>query len=161
MCPQTSGSPHLSSSEEAQIQKLYQSVIDGWNHRDSRQMAAGFDPEGFIIGFDGTHHFGQKAIEAEIGRIFADHPTPPFIVKIKRIRFLTQDVAQLEAMVGMIPPEHHDLDPKLHAYQVLTAVRKGGHWTVAHFQNTPAQLHGRPEEVASITRELNNMVRLG
>lgn len=154
MCPQFSGSPYATGSEESQIQKLYLSVIEGWNQRDSKKMAAGFDADGLIIGFDGTHHAGSKEIEESVGQIFHDHVTPPYLVKVKRIWFLTPDVAQLEAIVGMIPPQKKEIDPKLHAFQVMTAVRRSGRWTIVHFQNTPAQLHGRPAEVEAMTQEL-------
>lgn len=154
MCPQSSGSPYAANTDEAQIEKLYLSMIEGWNHRDSQKMAAAFDDEGIIIGFDGTHHNGAEDIEESVGRIFRDHATPPFLIKVKSIRMLTADVAQLEAIVGMIPPGKEELDPGLHAYQVMTAVRRPRRWMIAHLQNTPAQLHGRPKDVEALSQEL-------
>lgn len=158
MCPQSSGSPYLANSDEDRIHKLYQSVIDGWNQRDARKMAAGFDQDGLLIGFDGTHHRGPDHIIGSVGQIFKDHLTPPFVTRVKALRLLTADVAILEAIVGMVPHGKTELDPKLNAFQVMTAVRKGSQWHVALFQNTPAQLHGRPEEVDAMTHDLNNYV---
>ncbi|MDQ3232423.1 MAG: SgcJ/EcaC family oxidoreductase [Pseudobdellovibrionaceae bacterium] len=154
MCPQFSGSPYGASSDEAQIEKLYLSVIEGWNQRDSKKLAAPFEADGLIIGFDGTHHCGARAIEDSVGQIFRDHAPPPFLAKVKSIRFLTPDVAQLEAIVGMIPPQKTEIDPKLNAYQIMTAVRRSKQWMVAHFQNTPAQLHGQPEAIQLMTLEI-------
>lgn len=154
MCPQSSGSPYAASTEEAQIEKLYLSMIEGWNQRDSQKMAAAFDDEGLIIGFDGTHHCGAQDIEESIGRIFHDHATPLYLIKVKSIRFLTADVAQLEAIAGMIPPGKKELDPKLNAFQVMTAIRRSRRWVIAHLQNTPAQLQGQPEAVEALSQAL-------
>ncbi|HET9241458.1 MAG TPA: SgcJ/EcaC family oxidoreductase [Oligoflexus sp.] len=154
MCPQTSGSPYPASAEEAQIEKLYLSMIEGWNQRDAQKLAAAFDDDGMIIGCDGTHHSGAQEIEESIARIFRDHATPPFLIKVKSIRMLTADVAQLEALVGMIPPGKEELDPKLHAFQVMTAVRRTRRWTIKHLQNTPAQLHSQPGALDALSHEL-------
>ncbi|WP_141730983.1 SgcJ/EcaC family oxidoreductase [Oligoflexus tunisiensis] len=154
MCPQYSGSPYAVGTEEAQIEKLYQSMIEGWNQRDAIKLAAAFADDGLIIGFDGTHHHGARDIEESIGTIFRDHPTPPFLFKVKDIRFLTPDVAQLEAIVGMVPPGQKELNPALNAFQMMTAVRRERRWVIACFQNTPAQLHGRPEALDAMTQEI-------
>jgi len=34
------------------------------------------------------------------------------------------------------------------------AARQGGHWRVELFQSTPAALHGRPDAVQAMSREL-------
>jgi uncharacterized protein (TIGR02246 family) len=154
MCPQFSGSPYAASTEEAQIEKLYRDMIEGWNQRDAQKMVASFDDEAVIIGYDGSHHQGAHAMEEAMSQIFHDHLTPPYLAKVKRIRFLTRDVAQLEAIVGMIPPGKEELDPRLNAWQVITAIRKGRLWRIVHFQNTPAQFHGRPQAVEAMSREL-------
>jgi uncharacterized protein (TIGR02246 family) len=153
MCPQFSGSSYA-GSEEAPIEQLYRDMIEAWNQRDSKKMAAAFDADAFIIGFDGTQHRGAKDFEDSVGQIFLHHVTPPYLSKIKSVRFLTADVAQLEAIVGMIPPQKTELDPKLHALQVMTAVRRSRQWVIVHFQSTPAQFHGRPELAAAMTQEI-------
>ena len=74
---------------------------------------------------------------------------------------LTTDVAIIRAIAGMVPAGKTELEPKLHAVQRLTAVsRRPGEWSIALFQTTPAQLHGRPEAVAALTAELD-AVRAG
>jgi len=117
-------------------------------------LASAFDADGLMVGFDGTLHRGAKEIEDSMGQIFRQHPTPPYMTKVKSVRFLSQDVAQLEALVGMIPPQKTELDPKLNAFQVMTAVRRAKQWAMAHFQTTPAHSHGRPEAVAAMTQEI-------
>jgi hypothetical protein len=59
----------------------------------------------------------------------------------------------------MAPPGKTALDPKLHAIQRLTAVHRGGDWRIALLQSTPAAFHGRPDEVAQLTAELEAVPR--
>lgn len=62
--------------------------------------------------------------------------------------------ALLHAVVGMVPPGGDDVMPDHHAVQVLVGRHEHGQWRALSFQNTPAQLHGRPEAVDSLTDEL-------
>jgi hypothetical protein len=54
----------------------------------------------------------------------------------------------------MVPPGAADLNPALNALQTVVAVRSDADWQVELMQTTPAQLHGRPEEVERMTTEL-------
>jgi hypothetical protein len=42
--------------------------------------------------------------------------------------------------------------------QTLIAVKRDGQWRIVLFQNTPAQLHGRPELVQAMTEELRQLL---
>lgn len=55
---------------------------------------------------------------------------------------------------GMVPPGKVDINPNLNALQSLTAVRSDHGWRVAHFHNTPAAFHGRPEAVEALSAVL-------
>lgn len=141
---------------EDEVRKLYQDLIDAWNSRSASDMAALFHDEGVSIGFDGSEMIGPAAIESELARIFAEHPTAPYIVKVKAGLLLSSEVALLRAIAGMVPPGKNDLDSKLNAIQSLVA-RKEDVWRVILFQNTPAQFHGRPEMVQQMTDELREV----
>jgi hypothetical protein len=54
----------------------------------------------------------------------------------------------------MVPSDKDDIDPAVNAVQTLIAVRKGGGWKVALFQNTPAALHAKADAVKKLTEEL-------
>jgi hypothetical protein len=41
---------------------------------------------------------GQPAIEATLRDIFASHPTPHYVSKIREVRFLSPDVSVLRAV---------------------------------------------------------------
>jgi uncharacterized protein (TIGR02246 family) len=139
---------------ETAIADLYHQLLDAWNRRDAAAFAKLFAPDGSLVGFDGSPIDGRAEIESHLRPIFADHPTAAYVGKIREVRFLSDDTALLRAVVGMIPPGQHDINPATNAIQSLVAVRQNGEWVIAHYQNTPAQFHGRPEESAALTNEL-------
>jgi uncharacterized protein (TIGR02246 family) len=115
-----------------------------------------FAEDGAIVGFDGSQIAGRAAIAAELGRIFADHATGAYVGKVRSVRPLGSGAALLRAVAGMVPAGRSDLEPRLNAVQTLVAERREGTWCAVLYQNTPAQLHGRPELVAELTEELRH-----
>ena len=144
-------------TDEAEVVRLYATLIAGWNDRSSEAFAARFAADGTVVGFDGSEQQGRDAIAAEMDRIFADHETAPYVAKVKSVRLLGSGVAMLRAIVGMIPPGESDLEPARNAHQTVLAVRENGEWRIALFQNTPAQFHGRPDLVEAMTQELRDV----
>ncbi|MFD2170448.1 SgcJ/EcaC family oxidoreductase [Tumebacillus lipolyticus] len=142
------------TAEEYEVTALYQRLIESWNKRDADAMSATFAEDGEQIGFDGSQLVGRPTIASHLQQIFTDHITPPFVCKLRSVRFLSAEVADLRAIAGMIPPGQSDLNPSLNTHHTLLAVKREGEWRIALFQNTPAQFHGRPELVAEMTAEL-------
>ncbi len=151
--PQDSPSP-----DEIEVRELYRQMLDGWNKRSADAFAAPIAEDGDLIGFDGSQLNGRSEIVSILQRIFADHPTVPYVSKVKSVRFLSPEVAVLRAIVGMIPPAQPDLDPNLNALQTLIASKRDGQWRIVLFQNTPAQFHGRPDLVQQMTEELRQLL---
>ncbi len=58
----------------------------------------------------------------------------------------------------MHPPDQKEINPAANAIQSLVAVRASSGWRIAHFQNTPAQFHGRPELADALTEELRQLL---
>jgi uncharacterized protein (TIGR02246 family) len=143
--------------DEQEVRELYRRLLDGWNRRDAAAMAALFTENGNVVGFDGSQLSGPGEIAAVLGKIFAEHQTPPFVDIVREVRSLSPDVALLRATVGMVPPGQAELNPALNAIQSLVAARRGGQWRIELFQNTPAAFHGRPEEVQKLTDELRRV----
>lgn len=141
------------------IRDLYERLIAAWNDRDARGMADLYSEEGMQIGFDGSKAAGREEIFNSLAPIFADHPTPPFITKVKSVRAIGAETAILHAIAGMIPPGKSDIEPAVNAYHTLVASKKNGTWQIELFQNTPAQFHGRPELVEQMTDELRERLR--
>lgn len=144
--------------EEAAVRALHRAMLEGWNRRDAAACAAPFAVDALVIGFDGSEMLGRTAIAEAFRQIFAHHETGKYVWKVREVRLLASEVALLRAVVGMVPAGRTELDPALNAIQVLVAVRSQGQWRIASFQNTPAQFHGRPEMVESLTRELAELL---
>src|SRR5687767_14882232 len=103
------------------VDALYQQLIHAWNHRSARRMAEQFTERGELIGFDGSQATGREEILSHLQPIFENHPTPPFVSKVKDIRLLSSDIAILRAIAGMIPHGESDLRQELNAHQTLVA----------------------------------------
>jgi uncharacterized protein (TIGR02246 family) len=153
-----SNQPQPRSADESALRALHAGLLDAWNRRNALDYAALFAEDANLVGFDGSQIDGRPAIVAEIGRIFADHPTAVYVGKVREIRQLSPDIALLRAVVGMVPPGQADLNPAVNAIQSLVAVRLAGAWRVALFQNTPAQFHERPELAQQLTDELRELL---
>lgn len=146
--------PATMSDDERAVRALYSVLLRAWNERDAEAFAALFLAEGSIIGYDGSIVDGQAEIARHIGDIFRHHQTPIYIVRVKRVRFLTPEIAIVRGYVGMPTVSALVINPTLNAIQSLVAQRVDGVWRIALFQNTPAQFHGRPDLVAEMTAEL-------
>lgn len=144
--------------DKAQIEELYKQLLDSWNKQDAKRYAACFAENGSVVGFDGSQMDGKEEITSEIDKIFADHQTAAYVSKVQEVRFLSSDVALLRAVAGMVPPGEKKLNPAANAIQSLVVVKNSTGWGIAHFHNTPAQFHGRPEQAETLIRELQEMV---
>jgi uncharacterized protein (TIGR02246 family) len=145
--------------DEIAVVRLYQRLLEGWNNRHAEDMAAPFAEESEMIGFDGSEASGRAEVQAHLAPIFAHHKTPQYYASIKSVQLLTADAAILRAYAGLVPEGAADLDPKLTAQHALTAVKRDGIWSIALFQNTPAQFHLEPERKAQINEELRKLIR--
>jgi len=138
-----------------EVRNLYTALLDAWNRRDAVGMAALYSVSGTQVGFDGSVANGAEEIEAHLTPIFADHPTPRFVAKVREVRELGPNAAMLRAIAGMILPGKGDINGGTNAIQALVASRDdAGRWRVEMFQNTPAAFHGRADERAKLTAEL-------
>jgi uncharacterized protein (TIGR02246 family) len=140
--------------EEERIRGLYQQLLDAWNRRGAEAMARLFSDDAIVVGFDGSQMTGARAVEEELGRIFRDHVPARYVGLVRSVSFPTPEVAVLHAVAGMVPPGRREIKPENNAVQVLTAVKRDGHWTIAAYQNTPARFDGRPQLARELTAEL-------
>jgi uncharacterized protein (TIGR02246 family) len=143
---------------EAEVSDLYSALLDAWNRHDAAAYASLFSDDGYVVGFDGSEMTGREEIERSLAGIFADHETGRYVGKLRDQRTISDDVAMLHAVAGLVPAGQLDLNPDLNAIQVLVARREDAAWRVMLFQNTPAQFHGRPEAVEALTNELRALV---
>jgi uncharacterized protein (TIGR02246 family) len=145
--------------EDREVVFVYRRLLGAWNSKSAGDMAALFDADGYIVGFDGSQHIGAENIESEIGSILADHATARYVAKVRAVRLLTPDVAVLRAVAGMVPPGQGDLNPAVNVVQTLVVVKRAGRWRIAVYQNTPAAYHGRTNLRDELTEELRQVLR--
>lgn len=136
------------------IAPLYDRLVDGWNRCDGPAMAELFSENGSMVGFDGSQVDGRREIESHLSGIFAHHRPAEFVVIVRDIRMFTPDSALLRAVAGMVPTGKTEIMPAVDAIQSLVVSRHGDDWRIELFQNTPAAWHGRPEDFARLTAEL-------
>jgi uncharacterized protein (TIGR02246 family) len=154
----THGSP---AADQEAVRALYRGLMDAWNRRSASAFAALFLADGSQVGFDGSQAEGTDEIAAHLGAVFADHETAAYVTQIRSVRILAPQVALLRAVAGMVPPGQADINPAVNAVHALVAVEQDGAWQIAHFQNTPAQFHGRPDLAEALTAELRAVLRAG
>jgi uncharacterized protein (TIGR02246 family) len=140
------------------VSDLYYALLDAWNRHDAAAYATLFTDDGYVVGFDGSEMTGRGEIEQGLRVIFADHETGRYVGKIRAERTVSHGVAMLAAAAGLVPAGQSDLNPELNAIQTLVAKQEGSRWRILQFQNTPAQLHGRPEDAEALTNELRALV---
>jgi uncharacterized protein (TIGR02246 family) len=143
---------------EETVTGLYRQLIDGWNAADADAMAAALAADGLMIGFDGSQMLGRGEVAAEIGAVFADHDTIPYVTKVRSVTALGPDAALLHAVAGMPAPGSSQIMPDRNAVQTVVARRGDDGWAVALFQTTPARFDTRPDLAESLTAELAALV---
>jgi uncharacterized protein (TIGR02246 family) len=148
-------------SDLADVETLYRTLLACWNERDAAGYGALFTANGSLVGYDGSSVETANAIAEHLQAIFADHVPATYVAQVREIRPLGKGVALLRSVVGMVPPEGSDINPERNAVQALVAVHTDGGWRVAHFHNTPAAFHGRPEEAEALTTELRSVLATG
>jgi uncharacterized protein (TIGR02246 family) len=147
------------TSLDDDVRSLYHQLVEAWNRRDASAMASLFSAHGNMIGFDGSMANGTAHIKAHLEPIFASHPTPAFIAKVREVRELGAGTALLRAIAGMVPPRRSDISPRFNAVQSMVAAKESGSpWRIELFQNTPAALDGRPDLKEKMTEELRALM---
>ncbi|PWU24517.1 MAG: DUF4440 domain-containing protein [Candidatus Rokuibacteriota bacterium] len=140
------------------VSDLYYAVLDAWNRHDADDYAALFANDGYVVGFDGSEMNGTEQIEQSLSTIFADHETGRYVAEVRAERAVSDNVAIVAAVAGLVPPGKSDVNPELNAIQTLVAKHEDGRWRIVQFQNTPAQFHGRPKAAEALTNELRALV---
>ena len=136
------------------VEDLYRHLLASWNERDATGYGALFAEDGSLVGYDGSCVESRAMITEHLRSIFEDHQPATYVAKMREVRELGPSSALLRSVVGMVPPGGSDINPDLNAVQALIAVQTRNGWRVAHFQNTPAAFHGRPEEAEALNAEL-------
>ena len=149
------------TSAASGVRALYERILKAWNARDATAMASCFEPDGNMVGFDGSQVDSRSEIERHLKPIFASHPTAAYVAKVRDVRCLAPEVCILRAVAGMIPPGSADINPALNTVHSLVAAKHADGWRASLFQSTPAAWHGRPADSVALTEELRGVARGG
>jgi uncharacterized protein (TIGR02246 family) len=140
---------------------LYGRMLEAWNQRDADRFTELFADNCSIVGFDGSQMEGRAQSNAELRAIFAGHPTASYVAKVREVKPLDGQATLLRAVVGMVPPGQHELNPAVNAVQSVVVVSTSGQPKIALLHNTPAAFHGRPQLSEQLTNELRAVVQSG
>lgn len=126
-----------SAKDEASVRGLYERLMDGWNQGNGESFAASFAEDGDLIGFDGTHLKGRREIASFHQPLFDKWLKGTRLVgKVKTVRFLSPDVALMQAVGGTVMRGRSEPSPERDSIQTLVATKHGDEWRLAAFQNT-------------------------
>jgi len=125
------------SADEAAVRALYQRLMDGWNRGSGEDFAAVFAEDGDLVAFDGTHFKGREEIAPFHQELFDKWLKGTRLVgEVKDVRFVSPDVALMHAAGSTVMRGKSEPSPGRDSIQTLVAVREGGEWRLAAFQNT-------------------------
>lgn len=141
-------------SEHIPIRILYLQLLELWNQRNAEAMAELMTDDANVVGFDGIQINKKPEIARVLRQIFIQHKTSTYVSIVREIRFLSESVAILRAVAGLIPRGRSDINPASNGVQTMIAQKVGGIWKISLFQNTPAAFHGRPEMTLELSDEL-------
>ena len=141
---QTTHSATSQSTDEVAVRALYQQMMHGWNQGSGETFAAVFAEDGDLIGFDGTHLKGRQEIAQFHQPLFETHLKGTRLVgEVTSVRFLSPEVALMHAVGGTVMCGKSVPSPERDSIQTLVAMRDGGEWRLAAFQNTRIRPIGR------------------
>lgn len=132
------------SGEEGIVRSLYTQLMDGWNQGSGEAFAAPFAEDGHLVGFDGTHFKGRGEIVSFHQPLFDKWLKGTRLIgEVESVRFLSSDVALIHALGGTVMRGKSRPSSERDSIQTLVAVKRGGEWRLAAFQNTRFRPMGR------------------
>lgn len=124
-------------ADRVAIATLTQKVVASWAYADATGFASVFTEDGTMI-LPGVFHKGRTAIEAYMTEAFAGRYADSQVTgQPIDIRFLAPDVALLLTMGGVLEKGRTELDADSAIRASWLAVRRGGEWWLAAYQNSP------------------------
>jgi uncharacterized protein (TIGR02246 family) len=138
------GSETSQPEDEAAVRALYSQLMDGWNKGSGEAFAAPFAWDGHLIAFDGTHFTRRDEIISFQQPLFDTWLKGTRLVgEVESVHFLSPDVAVMHALGGTVMRGKSRPSPERDSIQTLVAVKRGGEWRLAAFQNTRVRPMGR------------------
>ena len=132
--------------------------MDGWNRGSGDAFAATFTEDGDLVAFDGTRFRGRGEIAPFHQELFDRWLKGLRLVgRVEDVRFLSPDGALMHAVGSTVMRGKTEPSPERDSIQTLVAVREGGEWRLAAFQNTRVRPMG-PNPVAFVLWMLTDLM---
>jgi uncharacterized protein (TIGR02246 family) len=127
----------LSDAEKAAIVSLTQRVVTAWSQHDAEAFAGVFTEDGTMI-LPGLYKKGRPQISAYMAAAFKGAYKGTQVTGTPlALRRLGRDAAVLISMGGVLRSDESEVSEKDAVHAMWVAVRKGGAWQLAAYQNSP------------------------
>jgi uncharacterized protein (TIGR02246 family) len=137
--PQPSPRQVADAADETAIKALRRQMIDGWNRGSGAAFAEVFTEDGDFVAFDGIRFRGRQEIASTLQQYFDGIMNGSRLAgQVKSLRFLSSDVAVINAIGGTLMPGDSRARPEQEFNQTLVAVKRDGQWRFAAFHNSRA-----------------------
>jgi uncharacterized protein (TIGR02246 family) len=115
---------------EAAIKRVLDTYTEAWNRYDSHALATLFTEDCDYVIVSGGNTHGREALETTFARNFNSNlKNSTRTDSIRRLRFLTQDIASLDDYWVLNVPGTDQ--PRREGYYTWILVRQSGRWLVA------------------------------
>jgi len=142
-------------ADEVALRALYQQITDGWNLGSGKAFAVAYTEDADYVGFDGTHLEGREEIAMSHQQLFDSFAKGSRLAgKIANVRFLTPEVAIVNAVGGVVMAWQSDFEPEETYTQTMVAMKRNGSWRITLFQNTRAQYMNEAKTLETATEKL-------
>ena len=99
-----SAEPSRDQSQKAAVHQTIAAVEDCFNRGDAKGLAALWASDGDFVGPSGERIVGRAKIAAAFAEFFAAHKNCKLQLGVVNVRFVTADVASVDAVAAMTPP---------------------------------------------------------
>jgi uncharacterized protein (TIGR02246 family) len=132
-----------SLSDDDQIRALWVRLSQAWAAGSGEQFGRVFAPDADFVSVRGELQHGCVEIgDRHAGLFRSVYLDSTLVTDIQAIRYLTSDVAVVQAASTVLSPESA---PSMSTHAQAVVERRGGEWTIVAFHNmVPLPQAGRP-----------------
>jgi uncharacterized protein (TIGR02246 family) len=132
--------PAAMRPEEKAVRDAIAGYVQTFNQRNAAAMSAAFTEDAALVDSSGVATRGKAAIADFFADAFSVPSTYTLASEIESVRFLTQDVAQVEGTSRLTAPK----DPTIATRFVGLLIRQANAWKIAELRDYPAPADAVP-----------------
>lgn len=133
------GQSKPTDADSAAIRQVIADFIDAFNRHDAHAWAAPLAEDGDFTNVTGLYLHGRKDFEARFTELFANRlKTAHRTAKVRHIRFITPDVAAVDAEWELVGSKASDgsENPVRKGLFNFVATKQNGHWVFVVFEES-------------------------